>query len=257
MTDAGSGRERRADDILSPATLARLQAAGRGPGGRRLFTTSAGPREIGELARIGLRPLGAVQGSSIHHAGPPAGSLPVSAEVPDLTRSLYTARRFALARLVAAAQVLGAAGVAGVTWTVTARAFGPELVEVTVAGSAVSDESAPPAAGSPPWTTMLDADGLVGARDVGLAPVAAVFGTCVHHLASRPRPESEHPGAEIPGWTQAVADAREVALARLQADAQREGADGVIGLHASELDHAWAGEAHEYLVTASAVRGLR
>ncbi|HLI01907.1 MAG TPA: heavy metal-binding domain-containing protein, partial [Acidimicrobiales bacterium] len=67
-------------------------------------------------------------------------------------------------------------------------------------------------------------------------------------------PETEWPGQEVPGWTQAVADAREVALARLQAEAQRDGADGVIALQQSELDHGWGGQAVEYVAVASAVR---
>ncbi len=252
--------DRRSDDILSPATLARLHASAGGPGVRRVFTTTAGPRELGELARLGLRPVGAVQGSSIHHVGSFAAPPGPSAEVPGLTRSIYTARRYALARLVAAAQVLGAAGVAGVSMSTTPRAFGNELLEVVASGTAVGPETGSSgAAGTPsgavaPWTTLLGADELAAAREVGLAPVSVVFGTCVHHLDARPFPEIEHPGQEIPGWTQAVADAREVAVARLQADAQRDGADGVVGLLTCELDHAWSGTAREYLAVASAVR---
>ncbi len=345
--------QRPADDILSPATLARLRASGGGPGVGAVFSTEASPDDIEMLGAIGLEPLGAIQGSSVHHIGWLGPVNAISTEVPGLTRSLYTARRFALARLAAAADVLGATGVVGVVVVSTNRAFGSELIEVVASGNAVRPKATtpgryggpppagaarslgatgdggdwapagtdvapggtrsgagwaptgtparpgwapaepPPGAGgpaarsgpghptgddldptgattvtsvltmpsadgsddgAPAWTTMLDPAGLAGALRCGLAPVSVVFGTCVHHLASRPVPETEWPGQEIPGWTQAVADAREVALARMQAEAQRDGADGVVQLRRQELDHGWGGQAVEYLATGSAVR---
>jgi uncharacterized protein YbjQ (UPF0145 family) len=48
-----------------------------------------------------------------------------------------------------------------------------------------------------------------------------------------------------------------VALARMQAEAQRDGADGVVSLRREELDHGWNGHAIEYLATASALRRFR
>jgi uncharacterized protein YbjQ (UPF0145 family) len=269
---AGGDREggegaRPAEDILSPATLARLRASAGGLGGPPLFTTTALPAELASLGRIGLRPLGAVRGSSMHHVGFPGPATAASTEIPALTRALYTARRFAVARLRASAAVLGAVGVVGMRLEHRAHAFGPEMVEVIAAGDAVAHAERPGWDGRPappvmepsppdyePWTTTLDADGLSVAVSVGLLPVAAVFGTCVHHLDRRPVPETQWPGQEVPSWTRAVADAREVALARLQADAQRYGADGVIALRDREIDHDWDGEAIEYLVTGSAVR---
>jgi uncharacterized protein YbjQ (UPF0145 family) len=282
---------RPADDILSPATLARLRASVGGPGVRPVFSTSGMPADLAALAGIGFEPVGAVQGSSVHHVGILGPFDTMSGEVPGLTRSLYTARRYAMARLVRAAEVVGAGGVIDVTVEATPRRLGPELLEVVAAGTAVrssvpnrprpapvyeqrraGDEdvtvtSVMPAAaptGQAPapsdtsgvWSTALGAGQVGDAIAAGLAPVAVVFGTCVHHLASRPAPETEWPGQEVPGWTQAVADAREVALARLQAEAQREGADGVVGLTRSELDHGWNGQAVEYLAVASALRRL-
>jgi uncharacterized protein YbjQ (UPF0145 family) len=283
----GSPEGRRPDDILSPATLARLQAARGGPGVSPVFTTTAGPAELAALAAVGLAPLGAVRGSSIHDVGLTVPPTVVSTEVASLTRSLYAARRYAVARLVAAASVLGAVGVVGVEVRHRTRAFGADLIEIVATGTAVTvtaplDPAGPgprgatgtlPAASAGgagaghagggtggrggsggPWTTGLDGPALAVAVRSGLQPVSLVFGTCVHHLGARPSPESEWAGQEIPGWTQAVSDAREVALARLQAEVQRDGADGVVGLRHDELDHGWAGQATEYVVTGSAVR---
>jgi uncharacterized protein YbjQ (UPF0145 family) len=270
---------RPADDILSPATLARLRASSGGPGVRAVFSTAGSPADLAAIAMIGFEPLGAIQGSSIHHVGLLGPFDAMSTEVSGLTRSLYTARRYALARLVRAAEVLGASGVIGVVMESRPRAFGAELLEVVAAGTAVRSSvqaqarvradpvgdatitSVLPAATaddeSPAvWTTTLDATAVAEAVRNGLAPVSVVFGTCVHHLSSRPVPETEWPGQEVPGWTQAVADAREVALARMQAEAQRDGADGVVALRRAELDHGWGGQAIEYLATASAVRRI-
>ncbi|HLI00461.1 MAG TPA: heavy metal-binding domain-containing protein [Acidimicrobiales bacterium] len=383
-----------ADDILSPATLARLRASAGGPDVRPVFSTEASPPEVAALIAVGLYPIGAIRGSSIHHVGLLGPFDAMSNEVPGLTRSLYTARRFALARLARSAEVLGAAGVVGITLSARPRAFGAELLEVVASGTAVGvvppgrspgvpsgpppgaapmppptgpaspgqapSQPAPPSGGGDPtrrapgpadpttvvpaadptrvypagvgglsgsgpasgpesrpgsspggrparpddptigrppgpdrqpdtaptgpsvtgpdptgqyptgrygpaqpatdaepaplWTTSLDAAGITAAIRMGLSPVSVVFGTCVHHLSGRPVPETEWPGQEVPGWTQAVADAREVALARLQAEAQRDGADGVIALQQSELDHGWGGQAIEYVAVASAVR---
>jgi uncharacterized protein YbjQ (UPF0145 family) len=282
---------RPADDILSPATLARLRASVGGPGVRPVFSTSGRPGDLAALSAIGFEPVGAVQGSSVHHVGILGPFDTMSGEVPGLTRSLYTARRYAMARLVRAAEVLGAGGVVDVTLETTSRRLGPELLEVVASGTAVrssvpnrprppapydqgrgaedvtatnvmpataptTQTPSPAAPTSAVWSTTLGAAQVGEAIAAGLAPVAVVFGTCVHHLASRPAPETEWPGQEVPGWTQAVADAREVALARLQAEAQREGADGVVGLTRAELDHGWNGQAVEYLAVASALRRL-
>jgi uncharacterized protein YbjQ (UPF0145 family) len=276
---------RPADDILSPATLARLRASSGGPGVRAVFSTEGSPTDLAAIAMIGFEPLGAIQGSSIHHVGLLGPFDAMSSEVPGLTRSLYTARRYALARLVRAAEVLGATGVVGVVMESRPRAFGAELLEVVATGTAVRSSvqahssvqaqaptrhdahgdaaitSVLPAATAddePPavWTTTLDAAGVAEAVRNGLAPVSVVFGTCVHHLSSRAVPETEWPGQEVPGWTQAVADAREVAMARMQAEAQRDGADGVLSLRRAEVDHGWGGQAVEYLATASAVRRI-
>jgi uncharacterized protein YbjQ (UPF0145 family) len=279
---------RPADDILSPATLARLRASTGGPGVRAVFTTRSSPAELATLAGIGFEPIGAIQGSSVHHVGILGPFDSMSAEVPGLTRSLYTARRYAMARLLRAAEVLGAGGVVGVIMEARPRHLGAELLEVVATGTAVRSSlqarrsPAPvdptlaagresdatltavmPAAGgqagepAPVWSTTLDAEGVAAAIKAGMAPVAVVFGTCVHHLAGRPVPETEWPGQEVPGWTQAVADAREVALARMQAEAQREGADGVLSLERAELDHGWNGQAFEYVAIGSAVRRIQ
>jgi uncharacterized protein YbjQ (UPF0145 family) len=284
---------RPADDILSPATLARLRASTGGPGVRPVFSTPGAPADVSALAAIGFEPVGAVQGSSVHHIGILGPFDSMSGEVPGLTRSLYTARRYAVARLLRAAEVLGARGVIDVTLEARPRRLGPELLEIVATGTAVRSSvserraysapepratpapgttrvdgdvtltavmpaatAGPPAEAPTVWSTTLDAGQVGDAIKGGLAPVAVVFGTCVHHLASRPAPETEWPGQEVPGWTQAVADAREVALARLQAEAQREGADGVVSLVRAELDHGWNGQAVEYVAVASAVRRL-
>jgi uncharacterized protein YbjQ (UPF0145 family) len=256
-----------AEDILSPATRARLRAAAGGPGVAPVFTTAASPAELVVLGRIGLVPLGVVRGSSVHHLGRPAPATAPSGEVTALTGSLYTARQFALARLGGAAAMLGAVGVVAVGMDHHPRSAGAELIEIVVTGTAVGATTLPgwdgrvasdvldaPPQGSAPWTTGLGADALSTAVGTGLAPVAMVFGTCVHHLDRRVLPESQWVGREVPAWTQALADAREVALARLQAEAQRSGAGGVIAVDDAEIDHGWGGEAIEYLVTGSAVR---
>lgn len=75
------------------------------------------------------------------------------------------------------------------------------------------------------------------------------MGTCVYHMA--------HPGVltairqlgrnvEMENYTQALYDARERAMSRMQAEAERAQAEGIVGVQVKESNHGWDSHVIEY-----------
>ena len=66
----------------------------------------------------------------------------------------------------------------------------------------------------------------------GHLPVSFVFGTCVYHVAHQGMMQSMRQmgqNVEMPQYTQAVYDARELAMGRMQYEVERDGANGAVG----------------------------
>ena len=87
-----------------------------------------------------------------------------------------------------------------------------------------------------------------------------VMGSCVYHIA--------HQGAlkamgnvgrnvEIPKFTEALYDARELAMSRMQAEAEQLKAEGIVGVQLLSLAHKWGGHTTEFFAIGTAVRPLR
>jgi uncharacterized protein YbjQ (UPF0145 family) len=60
--------------------------------------------------------------------------------------------------------------------------------------------------------------------------------------------------SEMPNFTQATYDAREIAIARMQAEAERDGAEGIVGARVSEESHIWGEQAIEFLALGTSIR---
>jgi len=82
------------------------------------------------------------------------------------------------------------------------------------------------------------------------------MGTCVYHVA--------HQGvggwlkrvgrnAEMPNYTQALYDARELAMERMQAEAEGLEAEGIVGVQLHEGNHGWNTHVIEYFAIGTAV----
>jgi uncharacterized protein YbjQ (UPF0145 family) len=57
-------------------------------------------------------------------------------------------------------------------------------------------------------------------------------------------------------FTQGVYEARELALSRMQAEAQAAGAGGIVGVDVAVHNHVWGEHATEFLATGTAIRRL-
>ena len=85
------------------------------------------------------------------------------------------------------------------------------------------------------------------------------MGTCVYHVAHRRSVGAVQLGqnVEIPQFTQALYDARELAMARMQHEAEALHAEGIVGVHLNQRNHQ-LGRAHdEFFAIGTAVRPMR
>ena len=250
--------------ILSQTALARLRQSGPGgPGdGRRsLFTSDLSVNEFALLKQAGFEPLGLVMGSSIYHIGYQFQAWNQSQELQVLTQAMYTAREYAMARMEAEADALGADGVVGVRLQYKRYPWGEELLEFQAVGTAVRSTGGgtwrTPA--GKPFTSDLSGQDMWTLCQTGHAPVSFVLGTCVYHVAHqsmRQAWKTMGQNAEMPNFTQATYDAREIAMARMQAEAERDGAEGIVGVRIEEESFIWGEHAIEFLAMGTSIRPL-
>jgi len=73
----------------------------------------------------------------------------------------------------------------------------------------------------------------------GFRPVGFVMGNCVYYVPPHLLQARDKDSAELTAYTHALYDARELAIERLQAEAEDLGATGIVGVTVSEQEHAW------------------
>jgi uncharacterized protein YbjQ (UPF0145 family) len=59
---------------------------------------------------------------------------------------------------------------------------------------------------------------------------------------------------EMPQWTQAYYESREIAMSRMQAEAERDGASGVVGVSFTASEWVWGAHTMEFYTSGTAVR---
>ncbi len=90
----------------------------------------------------------------------------------------------------------------------------------------------------------------------GFRPVSLVMGNCVYHVAHQTLGgwfKSVGQNMEMPNFTQALYDARELAMERLQYEAQIDGAAGVVGTEVHESTHGWDAHVIEFFAIGTSV----
>ena len=73
----------------------------------------------------------------------------------------------------------------------------------------------------------------------GYRPVGFVMGNCVYYVPPNLLVAPASQSCELSSYTHALYDARELAIERLQAEAEALGATGVVDVTVSEQSHAW------------------
>jgi uncharacterized protein YbjQ (UPF0145 family) len=248
-------------NVALPDDARRRLADGR----QRLFTSDLSVNEFLLVKQAGFRPVGLVLGSSVYHVGIQVGRWSKNMELDQLSAAMYHARELAMTRMEAEANALGADGIVGVRLEIEFKEYGNDLAEFIAVGTAVVGDEAPPTGTwrnnkGLPFTSDLSGQDFWTLIQAGYAPLGLVMGTCVYHIAHRGMMASLGnigQNAEIPQFTEALYDARELAMGRMQTEAETLMAEGIVGVQLSSLAHRWGGHTTEFFAIGSAVRSLR
>ncbi|SDP18198.1 heavy metal-binding domain-containing protein [Actinacidiphila guanduensis] len=231
-----------------------------------IFTSDLSVNEFLLVREAGFRPIGLVLGSSIYHVGIQLGRWGKNQELTTLSQAMYHARELAMTRMEAEAAQLGADGIVGVRLSVEAREFGNDIAEFIAIGTAVKADQPAPGGGSwrnlkgQPFTSDLNGQDFWTLIRAGYAPLGMVMGTCVYHIAHRRMGQvlaGVGQNVEIEQFTQALYDARELAMERMQREAEELHAEGVVGVQLNAHNHRWGGHTTEFFAIGTAVRPLR
>src|SRR4029077_15289134 len=225
---------------------------------RSFFTSDLSVNEFLLVRAAGFEPLGLVVGTSIYHIGFQVGAWSQNQEMDVLTQAMYHARELAMTRMEEEADQLGADGIAAVRLDVSRREWGGDLAEFIAIGTAVRHREGVlhRAANGRPFTSDLSGQDFYTLLSAGYRPLGLVMGTCVYHVA--------HQGlggwfrrvgrnAEMTNFTQALYDARERAMERMQSEAETLEAEGIVGGELSEGGHGGDSHVIEYFAVGTAV----
>ena len=223
-----------------------------------LFTSDLSVNEFLLVKEAGFHPLGFVMGSSIYHTGIQTRRWGQSQELTKLTEAMYNARELAMTRMEEEADQLGADGVVGVRLDVNYYEWGSDAAEFIAMGTAVKAESGDSYRNSlgKPFTSDLSGQDFWTIMQTGYAPQGLVMGTCVYHIAHRGMMQalgSAGQNVELPNFTQALYEARELAMTRMQDEATQLGASGIVGVRLEEKSHQWGSHTIEFLALGTAV----
>lgn len=246
---------------LPEAAVRRLREM-RGTGTKpRLFTSDLSINEFFLVKQAGFDPLGLVMGSSIYHVGIQIPGNFQSMELDVLTQAFYQARELAMTRMEEEADVLGADGVVGVRLEVNVGTWGEELAEFMAIGTAVKarDGRSWRTPDNRPFTSELSGQDFWTLLQTGYRPVEMTMGTCVYHVARQGFMQAlKRMGRniEMDNYTQAIYDARELAISRMQAEAERVNAVGIVGSRVEEKSHGWGSHIIEFFSIGTSVAEL-
>ena len=233
-----------------------------------IFTSDLSVNEFLLVREAGFRPLGLVLGSSIYHVGLQIGRWSKNQELDVLSQAMYHARELAMTRMEVEAKTLGADGVVGVRLDVEMKEFGADIAEFIAVGTAVKAEPTAGGGGVTKWrnnkdlpfTSDLSGQDFWTLIRAGYAPLGMVMGSCVYHIAHQRLGNvigNIGKNVEIEQFTQALYDARELAMSRMQAEAEELHAEGIVGVQLKQHSHTWGGHTTEFFAIGTAVRPLR
>ena len=223
-----------------------------------LFTSDLSVREFLLVKQAGFDPLGLVVGSSIYHIGYQQSNWSQNQEMDVLTQAMYHARELAMTRMEEEADQLGADGIVGVRLDVGRYEWGADLAEFIAIGTAVKHRGGElhRAPNGRPFTSDLSGQDFWTLHQAGYRPVGMCMGSCVYHVAHqglRGWFSKVGQNVEMENFTQALYDARELAMERMQAEAEGLEAEGVVGVQLVEGNHGWSAHVLEYFSVGTAV----
>ena len=223
-----------------------------------LFTSDLSVNEFLLIDDAGFEPLGLVVGSSIFHIGVQLGNWRKSQEMTVLSEAMYQARELAMTRMEQEADDLAADGVVGVRLTIGRYDWGQQLAEFIAIGTAVRHREGRlhRAPNGRPFTSDLSGQAFWTLLRTGHRPVGMVMGSCVYHVAHRGPLQTVgqiRQNVELSNYTQALYDARELAMQRMQTEAKQLEAKGIVGVELREESHGWGSHVIEFFAIGTAI----
>ncbi|MGH7439749.1 MAG: heavy metal-binding domain-containing protein [Polyangiaceae bacterium] len=224
---------------------------------RHFFTSDLSVNEFLLVKEARFEPLGLVMGSSIYQIGAQSIRTAVSEELTTLTQAMYTARELAMTRLEEEADALGADGVVAVRLDFNLHAWSANVIEFLAIGTAVKSlEGGFRGADGRPLTSDLSGQDFWTLLNAGYRPLGFVMGNCVYNVGQGAAPASSD-NQELTGPTQALYDARELAMERMQVEAEALQAAGIVGVTIDENNHSWGPGVIEFSAVGTAVLPIR
>ena len=110
------------------------------------------------------------------------------------------------------------------------------------------------AAPSGVFTSDLSVSEYVLLGEAGFEPLGFVVGSSIYHIGLQVGRWSQN--QELQVLTQAMYNARELAMTRMQAEADHLGADGIVGVQLRIQSYVWGQGVLEFIATGTAVRAL-
>jgi uncharacterized protein YbjQ (UPF0145 family) len=225
---------------------------------RGFFTSDLSVNEFLLVKQSGFEPLGLVLGSSIYHIGWQQAGWNQSQELGVLTQAMYHARELAMTRMEEEADQLGADGIVGVRLDIGRYEWGADLAEFIAVGTAVKHRAGElhRAPNGRPFTSDLSGQDFATLLRAGYRPAGLVMGNCVYHVARQGMLASLKQvgrNVEMPNFTQALYEARELAMGRMQREADELEAGGIVGARIVERSHGWGSHVIEFFAIGTAV----
>ena len=239
--------------------IARLKGLrGQGhPGG--IFTSDFSVNEFLLVRKAGFEPVGLCVGSCIYHLGIQYSSWGSNQEMTVLSQAMYHARELAMVRMREEARDMGADGIVGVRLTVKRLEWDANILEFMAIGTGVVHAAGHPGYKGPkgqPFTSDLSGQDFWTLLQAGYRPLEMVMGSCVYHVAHQGLFKSLGQvgrNVEMTNFSQALYDAREIAMERMQNEALQAGAEGVVGMELHEGSHNWQPHVIEFFAVGTAV----
>jgi uncharacterized protein YbjQ (UPF0145 family) len=198
-----------------------------------LFSSDLSVSEFLVARQVGYEPVGLVAGSCVYHVGWTGWTFTGVLDVQ--TEALTAAATSAISRMRQEASGMGALGVVGVELEIRKPAWGENLIEVVVLGTAVHARGAP--AHTDPFIGGLSAQEYCTMLQAGARPVGLVFGNCAYYIYTNWLDQAQYDSwynQEVQKYSQSVYDAQRHAFGRMHQQAAAVQAHGVVGVH---FDH--------------------
>jgi uncharacterized protein YbjQ (UPF0145 family) len=107
------------------------------------------------------------------------------------------------------------------------------------------------------WVSDLSGQDLYLLIRAGYQPIGLAFGACVYHVAHQRLGAwvgQQSQNVELGNYTSALYEARELAMTRMQQEAQRVRAHGIVAMRIEQKSHMWGSHVIEFLAIGTSVK---